>query len=574
MIDYEDPSELARQVEKDLWTLLDSEFPADAVPDAFARETRRHEIFAWSHRKLFIGAEQRLGSLEVALNKGSQRILVEGESGSGKSALLANWASARRKAVPRDFVLERYLDASESGASDTYLMRRIIGTIQQICGGVDEVLDDYLHLRNSLPSWLTKASEHARLKNARWLLIFDSINRLKRAEKLAWLPAELPESMHVVVSSPAGELGNVEAWERVNVPPLSRGDSERLLADNLGTYNKTLPKSLLQRILGHGLAGNPLFISVLSEELRLFGNHEQLAECLSNYLQCGTVSDLFTQVLLRVEGDCGTENVREAMVPIWASRAGLSEREILAFAKLPPVAWAQMRNALGSPLLELNGRITISHDHLRLAVRSRFVSESAAQKLAHRKLAGWFLRDPFSRRSVEEIPWQHVQAGDPGALLDFLRNPSVIETMFSTESMTNFVWEYLNYVFVLAIREKEILEKVATVSEALVRWAMGRINNYSTIDFGFLNLMLIFRQCSAAASGDPLILDAVLRGFSAGAPLLSKLLSSYYAFEGMVSGSYAGEIIDCARELQRRRIALGWQSENWLRSICESEVRI
>lgn len=42
MTAYRDPQALAKRLERDLWTLLDAEFPASAVPDAFEREAMRH----------------------------------------------------------------------------------------------------------------------------------------------------------------------------------------------------------------------------------------------------------------------------------------------------------------------------------------------------------------------------------------------------------------------------------------------------------------------------------------------------------------------------------------------------
>ena len=58
------------------------------------------------------------------------------------------------------------------------------------------------------------------------------------------------------------------------------------------------------------------------------------------------------QVLERVEGDCGQAAVKTAMTAIWASRSGLSEKEILGVADLVPATWAPIRDALDEARLD------------------------------------------------------------------------------------------------------------------------------------------------------------------------------------------------------------------------------
>lgn len=87
----------------------------------------------------------------------------------------------------------------------------------------------------------------------------------------------------------------------------------------------------------HPLSGNPLFNRTLAEELRLIGVHEELTEWLTHYLKCLTIE--------RVEGECGKKAVKDTLTAIWASRAGLTEKEILGIADLKPAGWAPIHNA-------------------------------------------------------------------------------------------------------------------------------------------------------------------------------------------------------------------------------------
>ncbi len=109
---YRDPEAFAKRLEKDLWAILDSVYPADEVPDAFTRESARHEAYAVPRRRLYLGGEGYTKALLAALDKGSQRILIEGASGGGKSAMLANALNGYRGRHKRLLMLEHYLGSA------------------------------------------------------------------------------------------------------------------------------------------------------------------------------------------------------------------------------------------------------------------------------------------------------------------------------------------------------------------------------------------------------------------------------------------------------------------------------
>jgi hypothetical protein len=189
----------------------------------------------------------------------------------------------------------------------------------------------------------------------------------------------------------------------------------------LARFNKTLPGPLLEATLAHPLAGNPLFLRTLAEELRLFGVHEQLARGVAHYLASQTLHDLFERVLQRVESDCGRQAVKTALVALWASRAGLREKELLDMARLQPAQWAAIRNALDEALLETGGRLIFAHDYMRQAVMQRYLADTSRQRQAHRALARWFASQPADARRAEEEPFQWRQAGEWTRLQRFVR---------------------------------------------------------------------------------------------------------------------------------------------------------
>ena len=431
VVRYRDPNAFAKRLEKDIWRYLDKEFPASSLPDAFAREGIKHESYAVSRRRLYLGGEKYLNALTVAVSKMHCKLLIEGASGGGKSALMANWLQTYRTKYHKHLVFEYYLGASSDSADPAVLVRRLVETIKRVTGSAEEIAGESQKLYDSVPSWLVVASRYAGKHKTKWVLAIDSLNSLTDLRDLRWLPDFLPPYITLIISSLPGEVKEAlllkvsnqsnsvkkEAWHTLHVRPLTRSERKNLLIAYLAKFNKTLAPSLVTQALVHPLSNNPLFLITLAEELRLFGVHEELQKRLIQCLTSKTIDDLFERVLKRVEGDNGMQTVQLAMQSIWASRAGLTEKEILAITHLKPATWAPIRNALDECLLDSNGKITFAHDYVRVAVKDRYLKTKALQRQAHIDLAKYFRKLPADVRRVEEEPhqWRRAQERVGGA---------------------------------------------------------------------------------------------------------------------------------------------------------------
>ena len=437
---YRDPEALAKRMERDLWKLLDAEFPATDVPDAFERESMRHEAYAAPRRRLYLGGDTYIHALNALIKKNANRILITGQSGGGKSALLANALAKHRGA--KTHLLDHYLGSSSDAADAVALVRRVIEYIRRVTGNTDPVAADTEELFDSVSTWLAIASAFAKKNKTRWIFVFDALNNLNGYRNLKWFPAYLPERIQIVVSCLEGEvketLKTKGAWDSLFVEPLDPKGQRQLLTEYLKRFNKSLPADLLNQALGHPLANNPLWLKTLAEELRLFGSHEELSNRLNILLgppkgkdknEPPTVDDLFEHVLQRIEGDQGRKLLRDALTAIWASRAGLSEPELLEILaphnvtagktqkanKLPPAQWAPVRNALDEMLLESGGRIIFGHDYVKVAVKDRYLPRESLQRNAHKRLAEHFAKRKVDERVAEELPlgpWFRAASAD------------------------------------------------------------------------------------------------------------------------------------------------------------------
>jgi hypothetical protein len=554
VVRYQNPEAFAKRLEKDLWKLLDKEFPATSVPDAFTREGLKHEAYAAPRRRLFLGGEKYLQALTAAITKKQTKILIEGASGGGKSALLANWLQSYRAKHPKHLVFEHYLGSSTDSADPAVLLRRLVETIKRTTGSNEEIAGDPQKLYDSIPTWLATASSYAGKRKTQWILALDSLNSLTDLKDLRWLPDYLPHHITLIISTLPGEVkealltkvstkvGNKpnsrqqEKWYTLQVEPLTSTERKNLLITYLAKYNKTLAPDLLKQALAHLLSNNPLFLRTLAEELRLFGVHEELQKRLKQYLTSKTIDDLFERVLKRVEGDNGKQAVQLAMQSIWASRAGLTEKEILAIVGLKPATWAPIRNALDECLLESSGKIVFAHDYMRIAVKDRYLKTRLLQKQAHIHLAKYFQKQITGARRVEEEPYQWRQAQEWGRLKIFLLDK-------------------LNFLSSLRYRNQ---------NEFLAYWLLISERLNLNIEREYSNRLKIWRQL--ICTYDEVELSMALGSFLISAGFFGKLPESLIenAINILQSSNFRGRdllIIQCLEEMSNLFISRNSSNE-------------
>ncbi|MCX5770834.1 MAG: DUF4062 domain-containing protein, partial [Candidatus Hydrogenedentes bacterium] len=125
---YPDPKGLGELVRRDICRVIDTLFPEGSQPDPLDREAMDHEAYAQSRGRVYIGRQEYYDRLDAhAAADDDQPLVLLGESGGGKSALLANWGIRYREAHPDALVIQHYIGASPYSADWAAMLRRILG---------------------------------------------------------------------------------------------------------------------------------------------------------------------------------------------------------------------------------------------------------------------------------------------------------------------------------------------------------------------------------------------------------------------------------------------------------------
>ncbi len=424
VVEYATPHAVAQRIIDDLWSRIDEQYPADEVPDELERERRSHESYAAERRRVFVGQEATvaalLGRLESA-DAASHLTVVTGESGTGKSALLANVLEQYRAKHPHDQVIEHYLAAGYGAADPAKILRRLAAEIKRFTGTLKEIEQSDDLLMQQLAEWLAEASAWAQQAGRSVIIALNGLDKLNGSRSLAWLPRQLPPHVRVVVSKI--ELGILGADHAVQAVPIEISvqaatpiAASAFLEHVLNSRGKHLPAREIERIIAHPRATLPIFLKTLVDELSVYGSFEGLPGRISQCLAAAEPDDLFEVILARLEDDMGRDSVQKPLEAIWAAPGGLSDAELVGFAGVTPLELARLKLALGDALHEDRGMVMPAHDYLRKGIKDRYLeSDELVSELHHRLGAWWELQEP-SNRMGWAVNWHHSLARNWSAL--------------------------------------------------------------------------------------------------------------------------------------------------------------
>jgi tetratricopeptide (TPR) repeat protein len=343
-------------------------------------------------------------------------LVITGNPGSGKSALLVNWSEEFNKSEIPCF---RYFIGATPGSTDSLTMlRRLMREIAAKLGVQFEIPDAPGQLRTGFKNLLYELASRSKI-----VIVIDGIDQLEDDEgihDILWLPPKIPPRVRLVLSTRHGrslDLLKERGYSTFTIGPLKQAERVRFITNYLAQFGKRLSKARVSRLAGSLLAANPLYLRALLDELRIYGIHYKLDTRIDFYTEADSLDDFFQRILQRYEEHYNgyrPQLVQDAMSLLWAARHGLSERELAELLgkegrPVPSADLVPLLLAVERSLVNRSGLMYLSHDFVREAISKRYLTGDEAKRHARRQIANYFKNQFVCDRKITELPWQLLQ---------------------------------------------------------------------------------------------------------------------------------------------------------------------
>jgi hypothetical protein len=454
MRSYGDPAVIGELVRHDLSAVIDELVPPTTRPDAAADEEARQQSFVAHMTTTYApiaGMFKRLDQ-HVADQKGA--LVITGGSGVGKSALLANWLTSSRdtpwppsrlarigralglaEPIPSaTFVLSHFMEASPRASDWSTVLIRLGVALRERFQLRFEIPDDADALRVAFPSWLQNLPPEVRV-----ILVIDGLDHQRRRDdeiELGWLPESFPPNVNVIVSTAQGSA-DAELRRRgyavIDVPRPRAVERRELIRGVLREWRKNLAQPAIEKITIATEIHPPVFLRLLLEELRVFGDFAKLDTAITDYLAAATTEELYERILARFERQYSARPrlVEDTLTLFSVSALGLTNGELhdllgeATGTPLPEALWSPLYFALKPFLIDRAGLLAIARPDLRSAIEARYLQNNGAALAARHRMALYFRDRRNTARSAVEYAAQLEALSDWSALQELLTSSAL-----------------------------------------------------------------------------------------------------------------------------------------------------
>lgn len=449
---YAGPKELSALIIDDLKAVIEGVYPLDDNMDRFTLGRIEHEAFAANRRRVYIQRKDYFEKLDQSASGSvAGPLVITGKSGTGKSALIANWVKAWKDKHPRDFIFQHYIGGPQESASHWLLIFRLIVEMKYWTKDPEELPNNPEETLKSFGTWLVKLRLRAESRGVNAIILLDALNQVEDVDKdpgLGWLPTHpFTGSLRLIVSSlpeHASLMVQEKGWELFKVSSLSIQERKGLIDGYLNYYSKSLDTAPLERIAAVNAAQNPLYLKTLLDELRVKGTYALLDEQIDDYLSTPDITSLIGKILVRYQEDYEYGRpglVKDAFSFIWVARNGLSEAELLQLLRpddkpqLPQAIWSPLRAAMDELVIGRAGTLSFAHNYLRSAVELFFLPDEKEKEKYSLQLVDYFNCEKQNPRRLTELPWQLSRLQRWKQLVGFLGGPEDLAALYRSNRL-------------------------------------------------------------------------------------------------------------------------------------------
>lgn len=328
--EYSSIEDLGRQITSDFTETLDRLYPEKGLTE-LERLRLPHRIYLNKLREFYIPDEEGFTFLDRFLLDDSRICCIGGKSGTGKSALFANWIK-NHETDSDYFVVYHKVGLGECGNNVVRIIERI---------------------DNELDSCSSKSSKKV-------MVAIDGLfSSLRIKDQYALYDNYLvwnKDIDKIIIIDPF-EINDIEECDRFYCLAEHRGvDYWRgFIREYLKVFRKRLSGQQMESIVSNPLMRNASILRVFLDELISYGHYESLSQHIAELSSVSSSEEFYQKYLESLEQEYGIEVVRPVLGCLSISRYGLTEDMFACISGTNQLRCSQFYNAIKGFLMASEG---------------------------------------------------------------------------------------------------------------------------------------------------------------------------------------------------------------------------
>lgn len=431
MADYSTVEEMGDVVRDVFENILDRNFPENDGQGIDADVKNRQLATISELTKFYIPIDEQLRKITTFVeNSSAQHLLITGESGSGKSSLLAYWIhqnTERLKNEGTEIICHFVGDEADNDSKN--IITRVVNEIIELFK-LNWDKNDELTLWN-----VFKNKYYSRITKD-LVIIIDAINQFPAEENLNWIPTKLPNNVKIIYSSLPDATINDKISKNDAISIYGLADQSRDIRKEMieryifDFHRRKITDNNIKLILDWPLSNNPLALRTFLDELLVVGQYDNMESIIQCYTTTQSIDELFSQIINRIISNERYSWVQEALALIASTMYGLSESEIQQLTEVHILHWSSFYCSFRRHFIVKNGLITFSHQYLSEAVNRKFLDTNLKKETYHKILIPFF-KTADSVRNIEELLNLCTEAQIYSyELYNILSNPAIFSYLY------------------------------------------------------------------------------------------------------------------------------------------------
>lgn len=298
---YASIQELSEIVFEDIKNEIVNIFPDNNSLNIHEKNQLLHDVYSHNKTKIYIPDQHLIAEIWKFIQSKKQSLILHGESGIGKSSLLS-YIKEKIKVESNEYIVIDYFIGADGKNKVIDVVQKITRDIQNTFLAHEENLCIINQNTGVFEEWLQKIPDDKKV-----LIIIDALDQISDDTTLSWIPKKIPDNVKFLLSLQQIHEKN-KCFEDIKVYGVDVNQKVQIIELFEHDNSIKISEPIKTKLYDNNQTDNPLYLLIILNEIKLFGNIFELEKFVDYYLKADSVEMIFKLFFDRLRSDYQVDN--------------------------------------------------------------------------------------------------------------------------------------------------------------------------------------------------------------------------------------------------------------------------